>query len=52
MSGRKPLLRTRDTYNYTGASFNQDLRKLLGEEAARSGGTISSHSFRSGLNEL
>ena len=46
MTGRKPLLRTRDSYNYTGASFNQDLRKLLGEEAARSGGTISSHSFR------
>ena len=45
----KPLMRTSDFLNYTGANFNKDLQKFLGEEAAEGGGTISSHSFRAGL---
>ena len=49
-SGWKPLMRTNDSFNYTGANFNKDLRKLLGEEAARCGGTITSHSFREHSN--
>ena len=49
LTGGKPLMRTKDSFNYTGANFNKDLKRFFGEEAARGGGTISSHSFRAGL---
>ena len=44
-----PVFRRRDGTAYTGREFNRDLQRLLGEEATNLGGTITSHSFRSGL---
>ena len=44
-----PVFRQSDGSAYTGRDFNRDLGRLLGTEAASLGGTITSHSFRSGL---
>ena len=44
-----PLLRLGSGSNYTGQAFNRDLRKFLGKMATAQGGTVPSHSFRSGI---
>ena len=44
-----PLLRLGSGENYTGLAFNRDLRRFLGGMARDQGGTVSSHSFRSGI---
>ena len=38
--------------NYTGKMFNKDLKQLLSPYVDYSKGTVSSHSFRSGLASL
>ena len=48
-SAMLPLLRTSSGECYTGAAFNKDLKKFLGDFAHDMGGSISSHSFRSGI---
>ena len=52
LSKLKPAMRLESGQNYTGKDFNKDLRLLLAEHVNYNKGTISSHSFRSGLASL
>ena len=52
MSKGKPAIRLDSGENYTGKEFNRDLRQLLSPHVNYQKGTISSHSFRSGLASL
>merc|ERR1712105_190598 len=44
-----PLLRRSWGANYTGKEFNRDLGRFLGSVTMAQGGTVTSHSFRSGI---
>ena len=52
LSKGKPAIRLDSGENYTGKEFNRDLRQLLSPYVNYQKGTISSHSFRSGLASL
>lgn len=49
LTSHRPLFRVTGGRNYTGAMFNVDLRKLMGEETDYSKSPITSHSFRAGI---
>ena len=44
-----PLLRLNSGESYTGTAFNHDLKRFLGDMAEDMKGSVTSHSFRSGI---
>ena len=44
-----PLLRLNTGESYTGTAFNHDLKRFLGDMAKDMKGSVTSHSFRSGI---
>ena len=44
-----PLLRLSTGESYTGTAFNHDLKRFLGDMAKDMKGSVTSHSFRSGI---
>ena len=52
LSKGKPAIRLDSGQNYTGREFNRDIKQLLSPYVNYQKGTISSHSFRSGLASL